>query len=321
MVGFDPDISLVPLARYANSKIRAQRSSSGFLTWARGGRESTQIRDGEGLPANKARPSGWPPRLLATWEQKVSWRREIRARYCPGYKWAVHGALNPRYGESIPNTTADATAGLQDDAGDQNLQAIIHREQSRPALSNSTDGSVVPVTTISSAPVTSRQPAPLPDSNIPLFRDVPAIHDQHGKVSSSERDSLYADPSASMAPSNQIDDSMSYESQHIQSSCGPRTSTLVGSQDESDVPTDTGVTANDDILASLNRGMDRIFEKIRSLALQHIQDGALDHALHEDVMREAVQQVFGTITRADSVHGRPSLGPLPLTEPINVGEY
>jgi len=64
--------------------------------------------------------------------------------------------------------------------------------------------------------------------------------------------------------------------------------------------------------------MDRTFQKIRGLALQHIRNGALDRALHEDVMGVAAQQFFGTISQSDSVHDRPNLGSLPRTEPTQV---
>lgn len=301
MSGFNADISLVPLARYANSKIRAQRSSSDFLTWAQGGKESSQNRGDEGLPANKMRPSVLRPSLLATWEPKVSWWREIRARYCPGYKWPVHGTLNPRYGNSIPKTTADASDGLRNGAGDHDFQAATHREQSRAASPHkSTNGDVVLMEPNSFAPGNSYQPASLPDSGNPLFNNVSVTHDYHGKSRGSElnlTDNLYAYPSASVTPSNQSDDGVShvnpeiigpYELQHLKPTGSLRTSTLVGSQDKSDVSKDTEVTVNEDILASLNKGMYRTFVKIRNRTLKHIPNGALDHALHEDTMREAV---------------------------------
>jgi hypothetical protein len=96
MVGFDPGVDFVPLARYANSKIRAQRSRSDSLTWFQGGKESTQIRDNGGHPAGKVTPSFHPPVLSDTWEKKPSWRHDIRARFWPGYRWAVYGVLNLR---------------------------------------------------------------------------------------------------------------------------------------------------------------------------------------------------------------------------------
>ncbi|KAF1929326.1 uncharacterized protein M421DRAFT_4476 [Didymella exigua CBS 183.55] len=64
IAGFDADISLVPLVRYASSKIRAQKSRADYRTWAQGGKKSKQNRDTEGLPTKKSRPLASEPQLL-----------------------------------------------------------------------------------------------------------------------------------------------------------------------------------------------------------------------------------------------------------------
>ncbi|KAF3052197.1 hypothetical protein E8E11_009078 [Didymella keratinophila] len=202
------------------------------------------------------------------------------------------------------------------------LQAAIHRERSRPASSHiSTDGSVVPVTTNPFIPDNNYPLASPPDSNPQLFRDVPVDHSRHGEAGGSklsETDNLYENTSALVAPPNQSDDTMSCGVQRVHAADSLGSSTVFKFQDESDAPADTEETANEDILASLNRGMDRTFQKIRGLALQHIRNGALDRALHKDVMRVVTQQVFGTISQSDSVHDRPSSGTLPRTESTQV---
>ena len=322
MVGFDPGMSLVPLTRYANSKIRAQRSRSDFLTWARGGKESTQIRDNGGHSADKVFPSFRPPILLDTWEKKTSWRHDIRARFWPGYRWAVHGVLNPRYGIRTPDTTPNGSVGLQNGADDQEPRAETRREQPRPAPSHkSTNGSTVPATTNSFIPGTGHPPTSPHDSDPQPFRGVPVNHDRHGQAGGSklnETNSLYANRLASVASSSQSDGSMPSEVQHLQVADSLRSSTLIESQDKSDASADTGETTNEDILAALNRGMDRTLKKVRGLALQRIRNGALDRALHAEVLRGAAQEVFGTMSWTESVHDRPSPESLPQTETTQV---
>lgn len=304
--------------------IWAQRSGSDYLKWAQGGKQSTQTREGVGFPANKARQLVSSPRLLATRDGKVSWRREICARYCPGYRWEVHGVLNPRYGKTIPKMTADLSERLQNGAENLDFQSAVSKERLLLVLSReSTKDSVVPLTTNPFVSGNSRQPAPLPASDMLLFRAIPPTPDQQRKANRSETDSLYADPLASVALSNQNGDGVCHNDtetigphklQHLQVSGSSRTSVLAGPQDKSNAPTNTEMTANEDILASLSKAMDHTFNEMKSLVMQHIRNRDLDYALQEDIVREAVHQVFATTTRADSVHGHPSQEPLPSTE-------
>lgn len=261
MVRFKAYTSLVPLVRYANSKIRAQRSISDYLTWARRGEDPRQARIDGGLPENTARPSRGEPRLLTTWERKAPWRREACARYFPGYKWAVHGVLNPRYGRRMPATVVNASGGLQDATGDQDRQAAIHREQ------RSIKDRIVPVTPNPFVSGNSCQPGSLLVSDVPKFRDTPAI--TASAVRFSETDSLYANPSASVAPSTHSDGKFHaitetirpYDRQQLEATDSLRTSMLMESQDRSDTPSRTEAKANEDILASLNRGMDETLRR------------------------------------------------------------
>jgi hypothetical protein len=208
MASSNLDISLAPLARYANSKIRARKSRADYRNWIQEGKKSTQTRVGEGLPANKARqPISEEPHLLDTWERKASWRREKRSRYHPVYQWAVHGALNPRYGDPMPRTrsnTPDDPEGIHDSDSDLDTSAGTSQTQSESGSSNnSTNGSMVLIIPSPFAPGNSRYPSPLTNFEVPLFRDVRGAHDQRNRArvpDFNKTDNLFTSPSLDAYP-------------------------------------------------------------------------------------------------------------------------
>jgi hypothetical protein len=83
----------------------------------------------------------------------------------------------------------------------------------------------------------------------------------------STRQSLIANFPASVTFSNQDDGRLSFEVQHLQAADSLKSFTLIESQNNSDAPADTEDMTNEDILASLDRGIDSTLEKIRGLAL------------------------------------------------------
>lgn len=180
MAGFDQDISLVALARFASSKIRTLKSSDDYRKWIQ---ERRQTRGTEGLPTNKLHPSTSGPQLLFTWERLPSGSHEKRASYRPGYKWAVHGVLNPRYGTPLPKTPAakpDASNGpddLQAGAGGQSTSAGAPQARPRSGSADDLpDRSIPPRPPNPNVSAENLQPSPSPNSSYPLTRDVRRTH-------------------------------------------------------------------------------------------------------------------------------------------------
>lgn len=85
----------------------------------------------------------------------------------------------------------------------------------------------------------------------------------------------------------------SLEQQSTQAADGPRTSTFAESQERSGISTSAKSSAIGDIMASLNRKIDRTLEEIRRRTLQRVQDGALDDIVNGP-MREAAKEVFNS---------------------------
>lgn len=334
----DSNVSLVPLVRYASSKIRAQKSTADYRNWTQGGKHSKQTRDTEGLIANKIRPPVSEPQLLGTWELKPSGFHEERARYCPGYRWAVHGVLNPRYGAQeieptgeIPHAP-DNHDSLQTGASDTDHPATVSQVQPCQGSSEgSSGGRILQITPNPSVSDYDFRPSSPPSSDIPKFRDVRGVHDQGERTSApvfNETGSPFLElPSkaSSVAPLSCLHQRMSHgnkvDRNDIRTSEAPQGTQVVGSlrnitrtelTDRADTLTNTSCLTNRDVLASLNREICRNLEDIRKRTLQRIVDGALDTTLRDGPMREAVQEMFNlasqppgyvsSVSDTDSIH-------------------